>query len=84
MHLNPAKTRVTFDLRPGPRAARLPRNTVCDGCHNEFVPWCAPLAWPQQAWHDAQLQRWTAIHSLRSPADTQPCAQLTDHALRPL
>ena len=41
MRVNPAKTRVTFDLRPGPHVPRLPRNTVTDGCHNEFVPWCA-------------------------------------------
>lgn len=41
MSVNPAKTRVTFDLRPGPGAPRLPRNTVTDGCGAEFVPWCA-------------------------------------------
>ena len=41
MRVNPAKTRVTFDLRPGPHVRSLPRNTVFDGCNNEFVPWCA-------------------------------------------
>ena len=42
MSVNPAKTRVTFDLRPGPGAPRLPRNTVVDACGAEFVPWCPP------------------------------------------
>lgn len=41
MRVNPDKTRVTFDLRPRPHVRPLPRNTVFDGCRNEFVPWCA-------------------------------------------
>lgn len=44
MSVNPAKTRVTFDLRPGPGAPRLPRNTVVDACGAEFVPWCTPAS----------------------------------------
>ncbi|KAK9842467.1 hypothetical protein WJX81_001464 [Elliptochloris bilobata] len=43
MRVNPAKTRVTFDLRPGPYMPRLLRNTVVDGCGTEFVPWCGLL-----------------------------------------
>jgi len=45
MSVNPAKTRLTFDVRPGPGAPRLAHNTVVDGCGNEFVPWCACPPW---------------------------------------
>lgn len=40
--VNPAKTRMSFELR-APGGGPLPRNTVTDARGREFMPWCGLL-----------------------------------------
>lgn len=41
MSVNPAKTRVSFELRAS--GAALPRNTVRSADGQDFMPWCGLL-----------------------------------------